>query len=104
MARLAKPRGRAERLMQISRPTGSIGISRLDVTDDPGAKEQAAQHGMLSLPLASAGQSPTRWPWTPLPRVGGTMDFTSTYANLPSFSRRQPKYWNADHAIGNWFA
>ena len=44
----------------------------------------------------------SQWPWTPLPRVGGAMDFTSTYTNLPSFSRRQPKYWNADHAIGNW--
>ena len=36
-------------LMEITRPAGSIGIPGLYVTDDPGAKEKAAQQGMLSL-------------------------------------------------------
>src|SRR6201987_6331538 len=36
-------------LMEITRPSGSIGIPGLYVTDDPGAKEKAAQRGMLSL-------------------------------------------------------
>src|SRR5580704_16010013 len=36
-------------LMEITRPAGSIGIPGLYVTDDPGAKEKAAQRGMLSL-------------------------------------------------------
>jgi glutathione-independent formaldehyde dehydrogenase len=35
--------------MEITRPAGSIGIPGLYVTDDPGAKEKAAQQGMLSL-------------------------------------------------------
>ena len=35
--------------MEITRPAGSIGIRGLYVTDDPGAKEKAAQRGMLSL-------------------------------------------------------
>src|SRR6267142_2030902 len=38
-------------LMEITRPAGSIGIPGLYVTDDPGAKEQAAKHGNLSLRL-----------------------------------------------------
>jgi glutathione-independent formaldehyde dehydrogenase len=36
-------------LMEITRPAGSIGIPGLYVTDDPGAKEQTARRGMLSL-------------------------------------------------------
>ena len=36
-------------LMEITRPAGAIGIPGLYVTDDPGAKEKAAQRGMLSL-------------------------------------------------------
>ena len=38
-------------LMEITRPAGAIGIPGLYVTDDPGAKEQAAKHGSLSLRL-----------------------------------------------------
>jgi glutathione-independent formaldehyde dehydrogenase len=37
--------------MQISRAGGAIGIPGLYVTDDPGAKEEAAKHGNLSLRL-----------------------------------------------------
>ena len=33
-------------LMEITRPAGSIGIPGLYVTDDPGAKEKAAQRGI----------------------------------------------------------
>jgi glutathione-independent formaldehyde dehydrogenase len=36
-------------LMEITRPAGSIGIPGLYVTDDPGAKEEAARHGRLGL-------------------------------------------------------
>src|SRR5271156_41860 len=36
-------------LMEITRPAGAIGIPGLYVTEDPGAKEKAAQRGMLSL-------------------------------------------------------
>jgi glutathione-independent formaldehyde dehydrogenase len=36
-------------LMEIIRPAGSIGIPGLYVTDDPGAKDEAAKHGSLSL-------------------------------------------------------
>jgi glutathione-independent formaldehyde dehydrogenase len=36
-------------LMEVTRPAGAIGIPGLYVTDDPGAKDKAAQHGMLSL-------------------------------------------------------
>jgi glutathione-independent formaldehyde dehydrogenase len=38
-------------LMEITRAGGAIGIPGLYVTDDPGAKEQAAQQGNLSLRL-----------------------------------------------------
>src|ERR1700758_5347688 len=38
-------------LMEITRAAGAIGIPGLYVTDDPGAKEQAAKHGNLSLRL-----------------------------------------------------
>ena len=38
-------------LMEITRPAGAIGIPGLYVTEDPGAKEQAAKHGNLSLRL-----------------------------------------------------
>src|ERR1700747_3640074 len=38
-------------LMEITRAAGAIGIPGLYVTDDPGAKEQAAKHGNLSLLL-----------------------------------------------------
>src|SRR5437660_3856790 len=38
-------------LMEITRPAGSIGIPGLYVTDDPGARETAAKHRKLSLPL-----------------------------------------------------
>jgi glutathione-independent formaldehyde dehydrogenase len=38
-------------LMEITRPAGSIGIPGLYVTEDPGAKEQAAKQGNLSLRL-----------------------------------------------------
>src|ERR1700736_161786 len=38
-------------LMEITRAAGAIGIPGLYVTDDPGAKEQAAKHGNLSLCL-----------------------------------------------------
>src|SRR6267378_2759078 len=38
-------------MMEITRPAGAIGIPGLYVTDDPGAKEQAAKHGNLSLRL-----------------------------------------------------
>src|SRR3954464_3215860 len=38
-------------LMGITRAAGAIGIPGLYVTDDPGAKEQAAKHGNLSLRL-----------------------------------------------------
>jgi glutathione-independent formaldehyde dehydrogenase len=37
--------------MEITRAAGAIGIPGLYVTDDPGAKEQAAKHGNLSLRL-----------------------------------------------------
>ena len=37
--------------MEITRAAGAIGIPDLYVTDDPGAKEQAAKHGNLSLRL-----------------------------------------------------
>ena len=36
-------------LMEVTRPAGSIGIPGLYVTEDPGAKEKAAQRGVLSL-------------------------------------------------------
>jgi glutathione-independent formaldehyde dehydrogenase len=36
-------------LMGITRAAGSIGIPGLYVTDDPGAKDEAARHGSLSL-------------------------------------------------------
>ncbi|QTO50255.1 formaldehyde dehydrogenase, glutathione-independent [Burkholderia latens] len=36
-------------LMEITRPAGAIGIPGLYVTDDPGAKDKAAQHGSLSI-------------------------------------------------------
>ena len=36
-------------LMEITRPAGAIGIPGLYVTDDPGAKDAAAQHGSLSI-------------------------------------------------------
>jgi glutathione-independent formaldehyde dehydrogenase len=36
-------------LMEITRAAGSIGIPGLYVTDDPGAKEEAAKRGSLSL-------------------------------------------------------
>jgi glutathione-independent formaldehyde dehydrogenase len=36
-------------LMEITRAAGQIGIPGLYVTDDPGAKEEAAKHGSLSL-------------------------------------------------------
>jgi glutathione-independent formaldehyde dehydrogenase len=36
-------------LMDIARPAGAIGIPGLYVTDDPGAKEEAARRGSLSL-------------------------------------------------------
>jgi glutathione-independent formaldehyde dehydrogenase len=38
-------------LMEITRAAGAIGIPGLYVTDDPGAKEDAARHGNLSLRL-----------------------------------------------------
>src|SRR4029079_10715485 len=38
-------------MMEITRAAGAIGIPGLYVTDDPGAKEQAAKHGNLSLRL-----------------------------------------------------
>lgn len=38
-------------LMDVTRVAGSIGIPGLYVTDDPGAKEHAAQHGSLSVRL-----------------------------------------------------
>jgi hypothetical protein len=38
-------------LMEITRAAGAIGIPGLYVTDDPGAKEQAAKHGNFSLRL-----------------------------------------------------
>src|SRR3979490_208513 len=38
-------------VMEITRPAGAIGIPGLYVTDDPGAKEQAAKHGNLGLRL-----------------------------------------------------
>src|ERR1700752_1721912 len=38
-------------LMEITRAAGAIGIPGLYVTDDPGAKEQTAKHGNLSLRL-----------------------------------------------------
>ncbi|AXF22690.1 formaldehyde dehydrogenase, glutathione-independent [Burkholderia pyrrocinia] len=38
-------------LMEITRPAGAIGIPGLYVTDDPGAKDKAAQHGSLSIRL-----------------------------------------------------
>jgi len=38
-------------LMEITRAAGAIGIPGLYVTDDPGAQEQAAKHGNLSLRL-----------------------------------------------------
>src|SRR6201746_2806672 len=38
-------------LMEITRAAGAIGIPGLYVTDDPGAKEQAAKNGNLSLRL-----------------------------------------------------
>src|SRR6266705_205759 len=38
-------------LMEVTRAAGAIGIPGLYVTDDPGAKEQAAKHGNLSLRL-----------------------------------------------------
>jgi glutathione-independent formaldehyde dehydrogenase len=38
-------------LMEITRAAGAIGIPGLYVTDDPGAKEEAAKHGNLSLRL-----------------------------------------------------
>src|SRR4029077_10346740 len=38
-------------LMESARAAGAIGIPGLYVTDDPGAKEQAAKHGNLSLRL-----------------------------------------------------
>jgi glutathione-independent formaldehyde dehydrogenase len=47
-------------LMEITRAAGAIGIPGLYVTDDPGAKEQAAKLGNLSLASASAGQNRTR--------------------------------------------
>jgi glutathione-independent formaldehyde dehydrogenase len=37
--------------MQITRPAGSIGIPGLYVTEDPGAKDEHAKHGSLSLRL-----------------------------------------------------
>ena len=37
--------------MEITRAAGAIGIPGLYVTDDPGAQEQAARHGNLSLRL-----------------------------------------------------
>src|SRR5438552_4002452 len=37
--------------MEITRAAGAIGIPGLYVTDDPGAKEQAAKQGNLSLRL-----------------------------------------------------
>src|SRR5256886_12737813 len=54
-------------LMEITRAAGAIGIPGLYVTDDPGAKEQAAKLGNLSLRLGlgwakshtfSTGQTP----------------------------------------------
>ncbi|MBC2884098.1 formaldehyde dehydrogenase, glutathione-independent [Ochrobactrum sp. CM-21-5] len=36
-------------MMEITRPAGSIGIPGLYVTEDPGAVDQAAKHGSLSL-------------------------------------------------------
>jgi hypothetical protein len=39
-------------LMEITRPASSIGIPGLYMNDDPGAKEKAAQRGMLSLRFA----------------------------------------------------
>jgi glutathione-independent formaldehyde dehydrogenase len=42
-------------LMEITRAAGAIGIPGLYVTDDPGAKEQAAKNGNLSL---HTGQTP----------------------------------------------
>jgi glutathione-independent formaldehyde dehydrogenase len=36
-------------LMEITRPAGMIGIPGLYVTDDPGARDLAAQHGSLSI-------------------------------------------------------
>src|SRR6202043_258523 len=41
-------------LMEITRAAGAIGIPGLYVTDDPGAEEQAAKHGNLSLHLGLA--------------------------------------------------
>jgi glutathione-independent formaldehyde dehydrogenase len=38
-------------VMEITRAAGAIGIPGFYVTDDPGAKEQAAKHGNLSLRL-----------------------------------------------------
>jgi glutathione-independent formaldehyde dehydrogenase len=38
-------------LMEITRAAGAIGVPGLYVTDDPGAKEQAAKHGNLGLRL-----------------------------------------------------
>jgi glutathione-independent formaldehyde dehydrogenase len=38
-------------LMEITRPAGAIGIPGLYVTDDPGAEDEAAKHGSLSLRL-----------------------------------------------------
>src|SRR5881394_4556445 len=37
--------------MEVTRPAGSIGIPGLYVTEDPGAKEEQAKHGSLSLRL-----------------------------------------------------
>jgi len=37
--------------MEVTRPAGSIGIPGLYVTEDPGAKDEHAKHGSLSLRL-----------------------------------------------------
>jgi glutathione-independent formaldehyde dehydrogenase len=38
-------------LMQVTRAAGAVGIQGLYVTEDPGAKEDAAKHGILSIAL-----------------------------------------------------
>ena len=37
--------------MEVTRPAGSIGIPGLYMTEDPGAKDEHAKHGSLSLRL-----------------------------------------------------
>ena len=50
-ATVEKPATVLNSVMEITRAGGAIGIPGLYVTDDPGAKEQAAKHGNLSLRL-----------------------------------------------------